>query len=82
MSPNQRQIIEQSKFEYSPLGKAFEKQTKKQVAAIQSLDISNKKDELEQTDNIFPQNLMNDLVYTKLKEIVILQDIIKTHELH
>ena len=82
MSPNQRQIIEQSKFEYSPLGKAFEKQTKKQVAAIQSLDISNKKDELEQTDNIFPQNLMNDLVYTKLKEIVILQDIIKTHELN
>ena len=25
---NQRQIIEQAKFTYSPLGKAFEKQTK------------------------------------------------------
>ena len=25
---NQKQIIEQSKFNYSPLGKAFEKQTK------------------------------------------------------
>ena len=39
---NQRQIIEQAKFTYSPLGKAFEKETKtikdqgiKQVKAIQ-----------------------------------------------
>ena len=39
---NQRQIIEQAKFTYSPLGKAFEKQIKtikdqgkKQVKAIQ-----------------------------------------------
>ena len=29
LSPNQRQIIEQSEVLYSPLGKAFEKQTKK-----------------------------------------------------
>ena len=28
LSSNQRQIIEQAKFTYSPLGKAFEKQTK------------------------------------------------------
>ena len=27
LSPNQQQIIEQDKFTYSPLGKAFEKQT-------------------------------------------------------
>ena len=40
---NQKQIIEQAKFTYSPLGKAFEKQTKtikdqgeKQIKAIQS----------------------------------------------
>ena len=40
---NQQQIIEQAKFTYSPLGKAFEKQTKtikdqgeKQVKAIQN----------------------------------------------
>ena len=39
---NQQQIIEQAKFSYSPLGKAFEKQTKtiedqveKQIRAIQ-----------------------------------------------
>ena len=33
---NQRKIIEQAKFPYSPLGKAFEKQTEKQVGAIKS----------------------------------------------
>ena len=46
---NQQQIIEQAKFTYSPLGKAFEKQTKtikdqgeKQVDALQSLKPSDK----------------------------------------
>ena len=41
---NQQQIIEEAKFTYSPLGKAFEKQTKpiedqgkKQVDALESL---------------------------------------------
>ena len=33
---NQRKIIEQAKFPYSPLGKAFEKQTEKQVGTIKS----------------------------------------------
>ena len=44
---NQRQIIEQAKFTYSPLGKAFEKQTKtikyqgkNQVKAIQDHKVS------------------------------------------
>ena len=43
---NQRQIIEQAKFTYSPLGKAFEKQTKtiedqgiKQVKAFKIINI-------------------------------------------
>ena len=43
---NQQQIIEQAKFTYSPLGKAFEKQTKtiedqreKQIKAIQDKSI-------------------------------------------
>ena len=42
MPPTQQQIIEQAKFTYSPLGKAFKKQTKtieeqgkKQIKAIQ-----------------------------------------------
>ena len=36
------QIIEQAKFAYSPVGKAFVKQTEKQVDAINSLELSNK----------------------------------------
>ena len=43
---NQRQIREQAKFSYSPLGKAFGKQAEKQVGAIKSLKPYNKKDEL------------------------------------
>ena len=46
---NQQQIIEQAKFTYSPLGKAFEKQTKtiedqgqKQIDALQNLKDQNK----------------------------------------
>ena len=48
---NQRQIIEQAKFTYSPLGKAFEKQTKtiedqgkKQVKAIKDKQVVNNDD--------------------------------------
>ena len=44
MHSNQKQIIEQAKFTYSPLGKAFEKQTKtiegqgkKQLDALKDL---------------------------------------------
>ena len=66
---NQRQITEQTKFAYSSLGKAFEKQTEKQVGAIKSLELSNKKDELKQIEGIFSQNLANDLIRAKLKEI-------------
>ena len=79
---NQRQIIERAKFEYSPLRKAFEKQTEKQVGDLKSLDLSNKKDELKQIQSIFPQNLMSDLIPVKLKEIVKLQDIIKKDDLN
>ena len=76
---NQRQIIEQAKFEYCSLGKAFEKQTEKHVGNINSLDPSNK---LKQIESIFPQNLMNDLTRAKLKEIVELNDIIKKDDLN
>ena len=73
--------MQQAKFTYSPLGKAFEKHTENWVGAIKFLDLSNKKDELKQIESIFPQNLMNDLVCVKFKEIVTFQDIIKTDNL-
>ena len=82
MTFNQIQIIEQAKFAHSPLEKAFEKQTEKQVDAIKSLDISNKKAKLKQIESIFPQNLVNDLIRPKLKEIVKLHDIIKKDDLN
>ena len=40
---NRRQILEQTKFPYSPLGKALEKQTENQVGDWKSLDLCNKK---------------------------------------
>ena len=43
---NQKQMIKQAKFAYSPLGKTLEKQTKQQVGALKSLDLPNEKDEL------------------------------------
>ena len=67
---NKQQIIEQTKFTYSPLGKAFEKQTKEQVKAIKDLNIFDKVSELKQIESIFPQNVLSDLISNKLKRII------------
>ena len=72
---NQRHIKEQAKFSFSPLKNSFE--NIEHVGAIKSLDISNKKYELRQTEHIFVQHLINDLILAKLKELIKLQDIIK-----
>ena len=73
---NQQQIIEQAKFTYSPLGKAFEKQTKtikdqgeKQIEAIQD----NKK-QLANTQeltikSINPENILNDEAKKEMDKI-------------
>ena len=82
LSSNQRQIIEQVKFTYSPKGKAFENQTERLVIGLKSLNSSNKKNDLKQIEGIFPQNLMNGLIDDSLKEIVNLKAIIKTVKLH
>ena len=79
MSSNQRQIIEQTEFAYSPLEEAFEKQTEQQVVAIKSLDPSNR---LKRIEGIFPQKLMNDLIRDKLKESIELKDFIKKDDLN
>ena len=77
MPSNQRQIIEQAKFTYSPLGKAFDKQTEKQIGSLKSLDLFNKKAELKKIEGIFSQSLINNLICAKLNKIVNWQDIIK-----
>ena len=57
---NQQQIIEQAKFTYSPLGKAFEKQTKviedqgeKQFKALEDLKL---KEQIKSIKGIFPES--------------------------
>ena len=47
-------MIEQAKFTYSPIGKTFEKQTKKQVDDLKTLNLSNKINEFNQIKSISP----------------------------
>ena len=74
MPSNQRQIIEQAKFTYSPLGKAFQNQTKtiedqgkKQVDALTALKTSNKK--LPSIKDFIPIENLNPEVINEIKRI-------------
>ena len=69
LTSNQQQIIDQTKFTYSPLGKAFEKQIKtiedqgeKQIDALKDL-----KDQNKQLDNI--SDYKDDLLHSKERQI-------------
>ena len=73
---NQQQIIEQARFTYSPLGKAFEKQTKtiedqrqKQVEALNTLKSNNQLT----IEAVIPKNALNNdeakKELNKIKEI-------------
>ena len=64
---NPSQMIEQTKFTYSPLGKALEKRYKKQIDALKSLNLSNKIGELKEIESIFQKNQLNDSINYKLK---------------
>ena len=71
---NQQQIIEQTKFTDSPLGKAFEKQTKtikdqgkKQVDALESLKPSDK--ELPSIKDFIPEENLNPEIINEIKRI-------------
>ena len=46
--------------------KIFEKQTEKQVGTLKSLEISNEKYELKQTDGVYQEILMNALLNCKI----------------
>ena len=72
---DKQQIIEQAKFTYSPLGKAFEKQIKtvedqgqKQVKALNTFKSDNKKSKI---DNVIPKNALknDDKALKKLNKI-------------
>ena len=71
---NQQQIIEQAKFTYSPLGKAFVKQAKtikdqrkKQVDALESLMPSDK--ELPPIKDFVPEENVNPQIINEIKRI-------------
>ena len=59
---------------------AFNEQTKEQLKA-EDLHISDKANELKQTEGIFPKNLLNDLIHDELKNIIDLQDSIELDKL-
>ena len=74
MATNQQQIIEQAKFTYSPLGKAFEKQTrtieyqgKKQVVALEFLKTSDYK--LPLIKDFIPEENLNPEIINEIKRI-------------
>ena len=76
---NQQQVIEQLKFTYSPLGKAFEKQTKtikdqgeKQIEVIQDSRIQAHTQELT-IKNIIPENIMSNKAKREMDKIVIIE---------
>ena len=73
-----KQMIEQAKFTYSPLGKAFEKQTEKQVLKV----YFDKTNELKQIESIFPQNMVNKMVSDELKTIIDWQNSIELDKLY
>ena len=77
LSSNQSQIIEEAKFTYSPLKKALEKQTEKQVDALKILNLSNERDALKKISGIFSKKEMNDLITYELKKNIHSQEIIK-----
>ena len=85
---NQQQIIEHAKFTYSPLGKAFEKQTKtiedqgeKQIKAIQN----NKKQRANTQEitiqNIIPENILNDEAKKEIDKISEIEKIVDREKL-
>ena len=74
MPSNQKQIIEQPKFAYSPLGKAFEKQIKtikdqgqKQVDALKSLESSDK--QLPSVKNFISKERLNSEIIDEIERI-------------
>ena len=79
---NQQQIIEQAKFTYSPLGKAFEKQIKtiedqgeKQIKAIQN----NTRE--APIKNIIPENILNDEAKKEIDKITEIEKIVDREKL-
>ena len=66
MPSNQRQIIEQAKFAYSALGKAFEEQGKKQVKALEVLDLAENQ-KIKSIEGLFSREMKNSEFKNEIK---------------
>ena len=66
-------MIELAKFIYSPLGKAFEKQTKtiedQEIKQVQALKASKWEEELESTVGLFQKNMRTDEIKNEIYKI-------------
>ena len=69
MPSKQQQIVEQAKFTYCPLGKAFEKQTKTIEDQDEKKQIKAIRDNKEQLVNINDEDYKNKLLLSKEREI-------------
>ena len=72
---DQSRIIEQAKFTYFPLGKAYEKQIKavedqgiKQVEALKILKLEENQD-LDSTEGLFPKSMRNGKIKNEIDKI-------------
>ena len=83
LSSNQRKIIEEAKFAYSPLGKTFEKQTKtiedQGIKQIETLKASKpekafktlepeENQQLESIEGLFPKNMRTNKIKNEIDE--------------
>ena len=69
-------IVEQAKFTYSPLSKAFEKQIKtiedqglKQVEALKPLKSEENKEDIKSIEGIFPKDMRSNINRNKLNKL-------------
>ena len=81
-------IIEQAKFTYSPLGKAFEKQVKtiedqkiKQFQALKSLKLEENKEDIKSTKGIFQKDIRTNEIKNEIYEIRNWEEKIKRKDL-
>ena len=81
-------IIEQAKFTYSPLGKAFEKQVKtiedqeiKQFQALKSLKLEENQEDIKSTKGIFQKDIRTNEIKNEIYEIRNWEEKIKRKDL-
>ena len=73
LPPDQRRVIEQAKFAYSPLRKSFEKQIKtienQEIKQFEALKHLKPEEELESIEGLFPKNMRTDEIKNETYEI-------------